>query len=213
MSAYVLDELITADARTIIDTIPDRSVDLIFTDPVYANIDDYVWLASHARRICKPNAAILLWCSNVKQYDVHFAIGETLPFVMPLSYVKVAKTYRLWGYKCYCWATPCLWYQLGDHDHGWLIDTVIDEYTVVLNQDAPPPQAHKWYKGAAAYTRWLRALCPAGGTVYDPFAGSGSLEVECNKYGRHWYASERVPSTAAGARARIGAQTMAMFES
>ena len=35
----------TGDARELAEAIPDESVDLIFTDPVYDRIDDYRWLA------------------------------------------------------------------------------------------------------------------------------------------------------------------------
>ena len=42
---YELDRIITGDARELAKAIPDESVDLIFTDPVYDRIDDYRWLA------------------------------------------------------------------------------------------------------------------------------------------------------------------------
>lgn len=35
----------TGDARELAKAIPDESVDLIFTDPVYDRIEDYRWLA------------------------------------------------------------------------------------------------------------------------------------------------------------------------
>ena len=49
----------TGDARELARAIPDESVDLIFTDPVYQNIDDYRWLAETAARVLKPDSACL----------------------------------------------------------------------------------------------------------------------------------------------------------
>src|SRR5437868_6367545 len=60
---YVLpqNQIITGDARELAQYIPDESVDLIFTDPVYQDIGDYVWLVQTAKRILKPNSACLMW--------------------------------------------------------------------------------------------------------------------------------------------------------
>lgn len=47
------------DARLLCEEIPDESIDLIFTDPVYQNMDDYAWLAEMATRVLKPTGAML----------------------------------------------------------------------------------------------------------------------------------------------------------
>jgi predicted methyltransferase len=52
----------TGDARELARAIPDESVDLIFTDPVYQNLDDYRWLAETAARVLKPDSACLVFC-------------------------------------------------------------------------------------------------------------------------------------------------------
>lgn len=36
-----LNQIVTGDARELAKRIPDESVDLIFTDPIYDCIDDY----------------------------------------------------------------------------------------------------------------------------------------------------------------------------
>jgi DNA modification methylase len=43
--------IVTGDARVLAGRVPDESVDLIFTDPVYQNIADYQWLAETAVRV------------------------------------------------------------------------------------------------------------------------------------------------------------------
>lgn len=55
----MLDEIITGDAREVVKEIPPESIDCIFTDPVYQNIDDYRWLATEALRVLKPKGMLL----------------------------------------------------------------------------------------------------------------------------------------------------------
>ena len=45
--------------------------------------------------------------------------------------------------------------------------------------------------------------CPEGGTVLDPFAGSGTTGVVCVQTGRHFIGIEKDPATATKARHRI----------
>jgi site-specific DNA-methyltransferase (adenine-specific) len=52
--------------------------------------------------------------------------------------------------------------------------------------------------------RWLaRLLCPPGGTVLDPFTGSGSTGAGCVLEGRRFVGIEREGRYADVARARI----------
>lgn len=203
----MIDQILTGDARELAAHIPDESVDMIFTDPVYDRVEDYAWLAETAARILKPDRACLVWCSSVKQYDVQPIMRQHLNFVLQLTYTKVAKAYKVWGYKTFLWTTPCLWFQKGgDHfhkDHDWLIDTVIDHCNAIVSTDTPPKNSYKWHKNPEAYLRWLLRFTKPGDVVYDPFTGSGSLPILCKEHGRHFIASEIDPSVAATARMRL----------
>lgn len=200
-------QIVIGDARALAEQIPDASIDMIFTDPVYENLDDYAWLAETAARILKPEKACLVWCSSVKQYDVQPIMKRYLTFVLQLTYTKVAKAYKVWGYKTFLWTTPCLWFQRdGDHfheDHKWLIDTVIDDSNAIISTATPPQRTYKWHKNPEAYVYWLLRFTKPGDVVYDPFAGSGSLPVECLRHGRNFIASEIQEGVAATARERL----------
>jgi DNA modification methylase len=203
----MLNQIITGDARELAKDIPDQSVDMVFTDPVYENLDDYAWLAETAARVLKPEKACLVWCSSVKQYEVQPLMREHLTFVLQLTYTKVAKAYKVWGYKTFLWTTPCLWFQRdGDHfheDHAWLIDSVLDYGNAVVSTAAPPAGTYKWHKNPEAYIRWLLAFTKPGDVVWDPFTGTGSLPLVCAEHGRHFIASEIVPEVAERARTRL----------
>ena len=53
---YVLDQIVTGDARQLCEGIPDESVDLCLTDPIYQNLADYEWLGQFAARVLRPAA-------------------------------------------------------------------------------------------------------------------------------------------------------------
>ena len=203
----MLNQIVTGDARQLAALIPDCSIDMVFCDPIYENLDDYRWLSETAARVLKPGGACLAWCSSVKQYDVQPIMKEYLTFVLQLTYTKVAKAYKVWGYKTFLWTTPCLWFQKDSShfhkDHGWLIDTVIDHCNAIVSTATPPTNTYKWHKNPEAYIRWLQAFTKPGDVVYDPFCGSGSLPVECKRLGRNFIASELKPDIAEMARARL----------
>lgn len=208
------DAIVCGDARELATRIPDESVDLVFTDPVYERIEDYAWLAQEAARVLKPGGACLAWCSSIRQYAVHPVMVPHLTFVLPLTYTKIAKSYRAFAYRTFLWTTPCLWFHKGKtHDHQWLIDTVVDvDGNAIVSTDTPPTDSYKWHKNPEAHRRWLRALCPEGGVVWDPFTGSGSLPVECRLLGRRFVASEMKPDVAATAQARVDAAVLPMMD-
>lgn len=201
------DQIMCDDARALADAIPDASVDMIFTDPVYDRVEDYAWLAALPARILKPDRACLVWCSSVKQYEVQPAMRAHLNFVLQLTYTKVAKAYKVWGYKTFLWTTPCLWFQRGgDHfhkGHDWLIDSILDYGNAIISTATPPSKTYKWHKNPEAYVSWLKAFTQPGDVVYDPFAGSGSLPVECRRLNRHFIASEIDSAVASAAQARV----------
>lgn len=202
-----LNQIVTGDARVLAERIPDQSIDLIFTDPVYENIADYEWLAQQAARVLKPDCACLVWCSSVKQYDVQPIMRQYLDFVLQLTYTKVAKTYKVWGYRTFLWTTPLLWFQRGgDHfhkSHEWLIDTVIEHSNAIVSTDVPPQNTYKWHKNPEAYVYWLLRFVKPGMVIWDPFAGSGSLECVCKAHRINFVASEILPDIAVSARLRL----------
>ena len=201
----MLNCITTGDARELSKQIPDASVDMIFTDPVYERIEDYQWLAETAARVLKPGRACLVWCSNIGQYAVQPVMKEHLRFIIPLTYTKIAKQHKAFGYKTFLWTTPCLWFQRdAQHDHEWLHDTVVDVDTnTIVSTNTPPIETYKWHKNPEAYVYWLLRFTKPDDVVWDPFTGSGSLPVECKRHGRNFIASEIKPDVAEQARKRL----------
>ena len=200
------DQVVTGDARELAAAIPDQSIDMVFTDPVYENTADYAWLAETAARVLKPHKSLLAWTSIKQQYEVKPIMDRYLQWIWTLQYSKIGKAQPLFQYRAFAWYTPCFWYCTGnvaELTHDWTIDSVIEEMSAIVTAKAPPKSTYKWFKGLQAYERWLLAFTQPGDVVFDPFAGSGSLEEVCQLHGRHYIAFEINPDVAAMARQRL----------
>ena len=66
---------------------------------------------------------------------------------------------------------------------------------------------HPCEKPVEPLRMWLEALCPPGGTVLDPFLGSGTTLVACAQLGLNGLGIEREAEYCATAKARIAAAT------
>lgn len=223
----MLNEIITGDAREIAKDVPAASIDCIFTDPVYQNIDDYRWLATEALRLLRPKGMLLAWCSKPKLGRCQLAMEEAgMEYVYTLDYTVQAKTFRMRWYNLFCWTTPCLWMQVpgsASRPRRWIPDTYID--SIILEDEgvecrqvlgdtyistAGPSGSYVWNKNLGVLRAWLDAFCPPGGCVWDPFAGEASVPLVAATTGRRFYASEIQPDVAERGRARLGNRTLAM---
>jgi len=189
----------TGDARELAKAIPDESVDLVFTDPVYDRIDDYRWLAETAARVLKPDSACLAWCgigylplaleslSGNLAYRWQFAVmqmdGPTCP----------SKRFFHKGFNK--WHT-CLWFEkgVGDPDRH-IVDFVISKKET--------GNSHHWRKGKGSYLHWLDRFVGPEAVTFDPFTGGGTVPAVCKILGRNYIAFEIDPTTAQDARDRV----------
>jgi DNA modification methylase len=190
-------QIVTGDARELAKAIPDESIDLVFTDPIYSNIDDYRWLAETAARVLKPDRACLAWYSKPNHSEVKRALESAgLKYVYDLDYVVVAKSYRLVHFHLFCWTTHCMWLNKGHFaPDPWVPDTVIS--TNGTNG------SHKWNKNPEALMTWLEGFTAIDSVVWDPFLGGGTTIAVCKMLGRNFIASEIDPATAEQARERV----------
>lgn len=222
MDGYTENEIVTGDARLLAPSIADGSVDLIFTDPVYQNIEDYTWLAETALRVLRPRGVCLAWASVPKSGKAQQAMEDAgLEYVYTLFYTVIAKTYRMRWYNLFCWTTPCLWFQRpgeATKPNKWMPDTY--QETIVLpadildNTTISTANAHgpfEWNKNTGVLVKWLEQYSKPGELVYDPFTGTGSVPVACRMTDRRFIAGEINAERAEEARARLAATPRYMF--
>jgi DNA modification methylase len=189
----------TGDARELASAIPDESVDLIFTDPVYQNIDDYRWLAETAARVLKPDSACL----------VHHGTGF-LPET--LDALKTGGLIYQWQAVCYMpgmtmnyinckmfnnWRSLLVMGKGTPRATGPVRDHIYDGNPAYL------PAEHRWEKGSIPTIHYISGFSSDNMIVVDFFCGGGTVPAVCKQLGRRYLAFEINPVTAQAARDRV----------
>ena len=187
----------TGDARELEGTIPDESVDLIFTDPVYQNIDDYRWLAETAARVLKPGGDVLVYLAHIHMDKVLAAMTPHLAYRWLLVEKKLSSGSLMWSLRLYSHYLPLLWFTKGlprgalsRTDFKWSLPTGSE-----IN--------HHWAKNRARLEYWLHHYSEPSVLMWEPFCGGGSILEAARRMGRRWLAFEIDPATAERARERV----------
>ena len=197
-----LNQIVTGDARILAERIPDESVDLIFTDPVYENIDDYRWLAETAARVLRHDRACLAFCSIGRLGETITAMQSALNYRWQFIEYRTNEVKHRHAPGGKCVYVPFLWFDKGKHRPSFVLDVrAVAAHTSSSN--------HEWSKPPLTILYYLNAFTKPGGIVYDPFVGGGTTAAIAKATGRQFIASEIDPIRADRARARVAA-TQAM---
>lgn len=196
---YELNRIYTGDARELAKGIPDNSVDLIFTDPVYENIDDYKWLSSVAYRVLKPDSACLVWCATSRLADVLRVMVPPLGYAWQMIWQKVGPVYP--GKPGMCKYAICLWLEKGQ---SRTVRKIWDFYQSGRGNKLPvADNGHRWRKSADNLAFWLSAFTDEHALVVDFFCGGGSLPAVCKMLRRDYLCFEISPEVSEEARERV----------
>lgn len=183
--------------------LPDAPVDMLLTDPPY-NVayegktaealtiaNDQMDPAAYRRFLAsaltaagghlRPGGAFYLWHADTAGLDVRTACAEAgLQVRQCLVWVK---SVLVPGRQDYQWKhEPCLYGWADGAAHTWLSDRA---QTTVLEFDKPARSTdHPTMKPVDLFAYLIRNSCKPGGTVLDPFAGSGTALVAAEQTGR-----------------------------
>lgn len=186
----------TGDARELSKAIPPESIDLIFTDPVYDQIDDYEWLAETGSRILKMGG-------NLIAQTAHYYLNRIFPvmdssgldYVWTIAMYQHGKHAAIYKYKILaCWK-PFLWFSNGKRNGEWVMDWIKGGGRVKKN--------HKWEDNPKMFLNLIERLTKTDQIVFDSFTGSGTVPAVCKMIDRKYLAFEIDPDVAQMARDRV----------
>lgn len=198
----------TGDARELSLLLPDESGDLIFTDPVYEQVDDYAWLAETAARILKPDTACLAWGMTPLLPEYLRAMVPPLQWAWLMHWRRYGPCYP--GRPGICVLTECMWLEKG---HSRTYRKIAD------CKDAPQARSrrnsqHQWSKPEIVLLTWLEAFTKPGDVVIDFFAGDAPIPSVVKQLGdRYWLAFEIDARVADSGRLRVQNTQTSCFQS
>ena len=185
----------TGDARELAKAIPDESVDLVFTDPVYDHIDDYRWLAETASRVLKMDRACLAFCGIGwlgPSIEAMLQGGLDYQWQLILSMPYRNGGHIPGGFSQYI---SCLWFQKGIARPSRQVPD--------MRLWRPAEGPFHWAKNPDFVAYYLDAFCDDRNVVCDFFGGSGTVPAVCKMLGRRYLAFEIDPAVAQTARDRV----------
>lgn len=153
------------DAWEFMRSMPDKSVDVVITDPDYS----HVLKMDEIRRICRGH--IIMFCAPLK------------PFFPPDDLQYWLKTPSTKNYSKSC-GHFVEWIIFEFHGDGFNPGLHWSNYTGFHDDKILEKSDHPWKKPRSLMERLVAMYTKPGAVVFDPFAGSGSTLLACKALGR-----------------------------
>ena len=187
------------DFRSILPSIPDGCVDLIFTDPPYdkAAVQLYGDMAREAKRILRPGGSLICYLGQYATADVCRLVCDHLDFYWTLCCLHegAGQVMSMKGIRVK-WK-PMLWFTNGSGRFD--TSSVVEDLVLSTKQKS----SHPWQQSVVEARYYIERLSPDGGLVVDPFCGGGTTALAAKQAGRKWITCEIDQEYAAIATKRI----------
>jgi SAM-dependent methyltransferase len=193
--------VLLGDMGLLWDRLKDDSVDLVFTDPPWSNLECYVRLAQLAAAKLKPGGLCL--CYVGKHY-----LPRVLDAMRPhLEYWWIFGV-RLAGchYRAHDRGIQTKWAALLAFHKGKRPTLAEDLCDLLVEGGGRQKDLHACQQSPSEAEYLIEKLAKPGGLVVDPFCGSGTIPAAAKKMGRRWLRVEIDPDHVAIARKRLAEQ-------
>jgi DNA modification methylase len=191
------DTIMLGDCVTLMSGLAAESIDFVLTDPPYlvnyrdrsgrtvANDDNDTWLLPafrEIRRVMK-NSTLCVSFYGWHKVDAFFGAWRASRLT-PVGHIVFRKPYTS--------ARRLLRYQ---HEQAYLLckgapPRTSEPISDVIDFPYSGNELHPTQKPVEALEPLIRAFCPRGGTVLDPFCGSGSSLLAAQNTGRRYVGIE-----------------------
>lgn len=181
-------------------TIPDKSIDLIFTDPPYHKewLPKYETLGKLACRVLKQGGSLVM-------YAGHYALPQIFDYMKNsgLKYwwamvVKHNGDSRLLQYqRVYVMWKPLLWFVKGNSLR------VSDSIADVIESQPPSKALHDWEQSPTEAEHIISKLTIQNDVVFDPLMGAATTGIAALRLKRRFIGIEKEPETFILAKGRI----------
>jgi len=173
------DWLIIGDFREVGHVIADNSIDLIFTDPPYNKeaAQLYIDLAEFASRKLKPGGLCITYSGQMHLPKIYAGMGQHLEYMWTCAIGHSGGDTAFHKWRITNLWKPLLVYGKPPILAWW--DKYFDDYTT----GGKEKDTHPWQQALSEAEHFIKAVCPAGGLVLDPFAGGGTTLLAAKNSG------------------------------
>ena len=196
--------VLTGDAFTLADCIPDASIDVLMTDPPFTTVGLALWPAFGrlAARVLRPGGWCLVYAGVMdlpRELEALASAGLLYWWTIAIGLRGPSPVIHLRGARS-AWRPVLVFVQ--PPSPGVHAPLFRDH---ILHATPAEKRLHDWQQSIEPARRLLRRFSLPGQLVCDPFAGSGTFGVAAVLEGRRYLGIERDPDHAAVARQRIAA--------
>ena len=179
--------LLHGDFRQRLADLPDGCIDLIVTDPPYPAEALPLWadLAEHAHRLLADQGILLGLTGQIFLDQVMAHLGTKLNYAWCYVQPLPGANSRIMGRHILQTWKPWLAFTKGTWPSGR-----IDWHPDTLDPSTRNKDQYRWAQGAEPAEYLITELCPPGGTVLDPFTGTGTYGLAALKLGRRFIGCE-----------------------
>jgi len=168
----LLKNLVLGDFRDKMTELPSDSVDLIFTDPPYAdeNVSDYGDLAKEAARVLKTNGSLIVYAGHHALPEIFKAMCPHLRYWWQIIVKHSGASARLPGKWVFVEYKPLLWFVKGGRrDKRYFSD--------FIHSKQPTKESHEWEQDLSEAKYCIEQLTDEDDLIVDPFCGSGTTAI------------------------------------
>ena len=158
-----------------LNTIKNKSIDLIIVDPPY--LSGFTQYFEKFKLKIKLNGQILWFCQPIELYDLPEKPLQILIWKEPYSPKPIRKKYREF-------LDIIAWYAYGDYTFNpllWNLMNSVFEDTIIGYK-----RNHKWEKPETLMKRIILVHTNEKDLIFDPFAGSGIVEKVAKELNRKY---------------------------
>lgn len=195
-----VNQIYTGNAVDLINQIPGKSVDLIFTDPPYLKsyMWLYGWLAKEATRVLKPDGFLMTYVGNYWKCDTMALLRRHLDYFWDYTIIHGGDCPLQRNRRTRSRTKSILCYTL----KGSKVLPRVEVWSAIESK-GKSKQWHKWGQHEDEAKYYIECFTEPGDLVLDPFIGGGTTAVACEAIGRNWIGFEIDATQAEIARQRL----------
>jgi ParB-like chromosome segregation protein Spo0J len=195
-------QLFQGDFNELTKQLPDNSIDLIFTDPLYdeGSLHLYEKLAAAASRILRPGSSIVFIVGHgIIPQVINYFENAGLQYHWILA-VKLQGSFpRAFDRKVVIKHKPLLWFRKGDKSKINMVDYIED----FIESKRPEKLTHEMEQSPIEAGHVISRLTVENQIVLDPMMGSGTTGIACKKLNRKFIGIEIDPQRFEVAKANL----------